>query len=103
MFDIKINEKNVIINGILMGFHPQEKKIDWNETNAGFSHLCFFFDFLIRIHKIQIDKFQIELKGFQTSILDMESDKIYELVGPVFYKKEVQKFYKLFKFLYNYI
>lgn len=90
VFDIKINEKNVIINGIMMGFHPKEKKINWNETNAGFAHLCFFLDFLIRIHKIQIDKFQIELMGFKTSILDMESGKNYDLVGPVFSKKEVK-------------
>lgn len=89
MFDIKINEKNVIINGIFVGFHPVEKKINWQATNAGFSHLCFLLDFLIRLHNIQVDKFQFELLGLKSSICDMETGKSYELAGPVFTKQEV--------------
>jgi hypothetical protein len=81
------------MNGIIIGFHPELKKIIWQSTNAGFSHLCFFLDFLTRVHKIQIDKFQIELMGFKSCILDMESDKSYELAGPVFSKQEVSLSY----------
>jgi hypothetical protein len=77
------------MNGIIIGFHPVMKKINWQSTNAGFAHLCFFLDFLIRIHKIQVDKFQIELMGFKSCILDMESDETLELAGPVFSKQEV--------------
>lgn len=88
MFDIKINEKNVLVNGIIVGFHPVEKKINWQATNAGFAHLSFLLDFLVRAHNIQADKFQFEFQGLTACICDLESTQTFELAGPVFSKQE---------------
>lgn len=49
VFDFKINEKNVLVNGILLGFHPSEKKINWSSTNSGLAHLAFFLGTLFSL------------------------------------------------------
>ena len=86
---LKINEKNVLVNGIIIGFHPIEKKINWSSTNAGFGHLLFLCDFLIKNNQIKTNQFKIEGFGFQSCLSDMDTGKHFELNGPVTYKQEV--------------
>ena len=75
-----------------MGFHPVQKKINWESTNVGFAHLGLLLDFLIRVHKVQVDPFQVQTSGFRVSVSNMENAKTFDVAGPVFSKQEVGVF-----------